>query len=205
MAMMLATSAHAQIPYPTPGVENPDTYTFTAAATGDVSAYYYAKSSAQFDEQLGLLVNGVNTGIVGLDNQTSSEGSELDFGTVQAGDVLTFYILVNDTISHQEETYYSNPVLNSDGLNHVYSALFAGGTPPSGGVALPAGTYVGFEDESPVNDGSSDFNYTDEEFVFSDVATSTVPEPASFLAFGAGLVGLALTRARGTRRVSMAA
>jgi hypothetical protein len=198
-ATMLSPSAHAQIPYPTPGVENPVTYTFTAATTGDVVAYYYAKSGATFDEQLGLLINGVDSGVTGLDDHSSSEGDELNFGLVQAGSVLTFYINVNDFVANQEETYYSNPLLNNDGLNHVYSALFSGGVPPGGSVSIPMGIYVGFEDESPVNDGNSDFNYADEQFVFTDVTMSTIPEPASWLGLLGGLVGFGLIRARQRR------
>jgi hypothetical protein len=206
LAAMLAPCAHAQIPYPTPGVENPVTYTFYTTATGDVTAYYYAVSGAAFDEQLGLLVNGVNTGIVGLDNHSSTEGEELDFGTVQAGSVLTFYINVNDFVAGQEETYYSNPLLNNDGINHVYSTVFTGGTPPGGSVAIPAGIYVGFEDESPVNDGISDFNYQDEQFVFTDVTMGTIPEPASWLGLVGGLVGLGLVgTCRGRQRGAAAA
>jgi hypothetical protein len=199
MAAVLAPRANAQIPYPTPGVENPITYTFTAATTGDVVAYYYAQSGAAFDEQLGLLINGVNSGITGLDDHTSSEGDELNFGTVQAGSVLTFYINVNDYVAGQEETYYSNPLLNNDGINHVYSTLFSGGVPPGGSVSIPTGIYVGFEDESPLNDGSSDFNYADEQFVFTDVSMSTIPEPASWLGLLGGLVGFGLIRARQRR------
>jgi hypothetical protein len=199
MAAVLAPRANAQIPYPTPGVENPITYTFTAATTGDVVAYYYAQSGAAFDEQLGLLINGVNSGITGLDDHTSSEGDELNFGTVQAGSVLTFYINVNDYVAGQEETYYSNPLLNNDGINHVYSTLFSGGVPPNGSVSIPTGIYVGFEDESPLNDGSSDFNYADEQFVFTDVSMSTIPEPASWLGLLGGLVGFGLIRARQRR------
>jgi len=134
----------------------------------------------------------VDTGITGLDNHRSSEGDELDFGTVQAGSVLTCYIDVNDFVAGQEETYYSNPLLNNDGINHVYSALFSGGVSPGGSVSLPTGIYVGFEDASPLHDGSSDFNDTDEQFVFTDVTMSAIPEPASWLGLLGGLVGLGL-------------
>jgi hypothetical protein len=199
-AMMVigAPAAQAQIPYQTPGVENPVTYTFIATTTGDLVAYDYALSGAAFDEQLGLLVNGVDSGIIGLDDHSSSEGEALNFGTVQAGSVLTFYINVDDFFAGAEETYYSNPLLNGDGVNHVYSALFGGGVPNEGGsVPIPAGTYVGFEDESPLYDGGSDFNYKDEQFVFTDVTTmSSVPEPASWVALAGGMVGLGMVATR---------
>src|SRR5262245_40795561 len=64
----LGTSARADaIPYPTPGVVNPDVYTFKASATGDVVAYF-AGSSANNESVLGMLVNCLSTGITGLDN-----------------------------------------------------------------------------------------------------------------------------------------
>jgi hypothetical protein len=190
---LVGTGAQAQIPYPTPGVENPVTYSFTASTTGDIVAYQYATSSAGFDEQLGMLVNGVDTGINGLDDHNSSEGDELDFGTVQAGSVLTLYI----NVVGEPGPYYSNPSLNGDGVNHVYSALFAGGLPNEGGsVPIPAGVYVGFEDMSPVYDGSSGFDYQDTQVVFTDVTMNTIPEPASWLGLVGGLVGLGLIASR---------
>src|SRR5262245_63413823 len=67
----LGTSARADtIPYPNPGSPNPATYSFTAAFTGDVIAYF-AGSSASFENTLGLQINGVSTGIFGLNNKTS--------------------------------------------------------------------------------------------------------------------------------------
>jgi len=68
--------------------------------------------------------------------------------------------------------------------------------PPGGSVSIPTGIYVGFEDESPLHDGSSDFNDTDEQFVFTDVTMSTIPEPASWLGLLGGLVGLRLIASR---------
>ena len=66
------TSARADaIPYPTSGTPNTASYTLTATVTGDIIAYF-AGSTAFFDNQLGLLVDGVDTGKVGLDNHASS-------------------------------------------------------------------------------------------------------------------------------------
>src|SRR5262245_2725393 len=63
------------IPYATPGVVNPEVYTFTASSTGDIIAYF-ADSTAGDTNLLGLQVNGVSTGVFGLNNQTSHTGRQ---------------------------------------------------------------------------------------------------------------------------------
>lgn len=177
-----ATAAQAAIPaYPTPGVQNPVLYSFTAASTGDLVAYF-AGSTASFTEDLGLLVNGVDTGIYGLQNNTTALGASLNFGSVTAGDTLVFFARVFNT----GETYFSDKSLNLDGVNHVYSTAYAGGD-----FGIPAGTFVAFEDLP----SGGDFNYNDLTFVFTNVST-TVPEPGSWalLLTGFGLVGVAARR-----------
>jgi VPDSG-CTERM motif len=184
------------IPYPAPFGINPVTYTFTAAASGDITAYF-AGSTASYDNELGLLVNGVSTGIVGLDNHTTALGTSLDLGSVHAGDVLTF-VLVNHTLGMNA---YSDPSMNASydmpgytgSHNHVYSTPYTASSPVIDGI--PAGTFVSFEDLRFPN---SDFNYNDEDFVFANVGVSQgVPDCGSTAGLlGFGFAGLALLRRR---------
>jgi hypothetical protein len=171
------------IPYPTPGTPNPVTYTFTAASTGTITAYFDG-SGASYDEEVGMLVNGVPTGIIGLDDHTTPVGTALVLGSVNAGDTLTFF----DVVFTIGETWYSDPSMNADGGNHVYSTSAAANQVYSG---APAGTYVGFEDLDFRT--GSDYNYFDDTFTFTNTATVThggVPEPATWSLMLLGLGGL---------------
>jgi hypothetical protein len=178
-----AASAVSLPTYPTSGSENPDTYSFTAASTGDITAWF-AGSTAGYTENLGLLINGVATGITGLVNHSSNYGDWVVLGQANAGDSLVFFTNIFNT----GDTFYSTAGLNSDGINHVFAAGFGGDS------VIPAGTYVAFEDLN----GGGDFNYHDETFVFTNVAGAggTVPEPASWamMITGFALVGAALRR-----------
>ena len=54
----------------------------------------FRRSSASLEENIGLLVNGVPTGVTGLNNHTSSVGDEVDLGSANAGDILTFLMFI---------------------------------------------------------------------------------------------------------------
>jgi len=175
--------AKDDIPYPHSGKYNSTTYAFTAENTGDVVAYF-AGTDATYDNELGMLVNGVSTGKIGLDDHTSSIGQSFDLGHANAGDTLTFVLQVNTL----KADVYSDPSLNLSydtsgetlGHNHAYSTEYTATSPIFG--SAPAGTFVAFEDE---RFPSSDFSYNDENFVFSNVA---VPEPASEMLGAVALV-----------------
>jgi hypothetical protein len=186
------------IPYPNVGTPNPVTYTFTAASTGTITAYF-AGSTASYEEVVGLLVNGVSTGITGLDDHTSTVGQSIVLGSVNAGDTLTFVdiILNPSTVG----PWYSNPVLNADGGNHIYStSATAGQISP----LIPAGTYVAFEDLDFRT--GSDYNYFDDTFVFTNTSTVTggVPEPATWAMMLLGFAGLGFAFRQTRRKVSFA-
>jgi hypothetical protein len=173
------------IPYPNIGTINPVIYSFTATSAGDIIAYFFG-SSAGNDETIGLLVNGVSTAITGLDDHSSNKGETLDLGHANKGDVLVFTLQDLSTST----TFYSNPALNPDSLNHVYSTSFSGDNT----VPIPKGIYLSFEDLTPSQ--GSDFDYNDTQFVVTNV-TSGVPEASTWVMM---LIGFAAMGAAAYRR-----
>ena len=190
MGLFAASTAEAAtIPYQNQGTENPITYTFVANSSGPLLAYFIG-SGASFSQTLGLLVNDNDDRGTALANHSSQYGTMHNFGNVNAGDILVFYIDVQTT----GFTYYSDVSKNDDGVNHVYSTTF------EGDGKIPAGTYVGFEDLSLHQTGWTDHNYTDEQFVFTVAA---VPEASTWAMMILGFAGVSLLAYR--RRNSMAA
>ena len=203
-------NAASLIPYQNIGTYNSDTYSFSASATGNITAYFTGASAA-YDNQIGLLVNGVSTGVYGLDDHTSTIGQSLNLGPVNAGDTLTFVL---DIISSGGAKVFSDPTMNllydsgpatgtSDGHNHIYSTAYDGLDPAFNGL-VPAGTYIAFED---LSFPGSDYDYNDETFVFTNTSAVTLqggpsaPEPATWalMSLGVGAVGAAMRASR--RRV----
>ena len=199
----LVSSAKAStlIPYPDRGTENSATYTFTAIADGSVTAYF-AGSGAHFIEVLGMTVNGIPTGVTGLNDQLSHLGDALVLGNVHAGDTIVFF----DQIAPQNggDIWYSNSASNVDGGQHAYATPYDSNSHLLIG-AIPSGVYVGFEDltkDLSKGHGAPNFDYLDETFVATNVVINATPLPASLPLFAAGLGGLVLLGWRRTRKVA---
>lgn len=198
---LLQSALAGTIPYPDSGTINSQNYTFTASATGEIVGYFYSQTPAAFDESVAMYdVTTSTLSAYGLPNHSTATGASFDFGAVSAGDVIEFQIeITGNSQSELGDVISSNPSNNADGTNHIYSTD-SSGVPAS---SIPAGTYVGFEDLLAFN--SSDFNYTDEQFLFVDtgdtsgtggVTINNAPEPTSLAIIGSGLAALGVRRRR---------
>ena len=167
------------IPYPTAGTQNPVEYSFVAATTGDIWAYFLDGGGAGYTNTLSIFVNGAAAASSIFDNHTTTYGTSVDVGHFNAGDKIVFQL------NSSGGTWSSVKSANADGVNHVYSTSFSG----SGGI--PSGVYVAFEDQY----GGGDFNYNDLAFSVTNVATVPEPETYAMLLAGLGIVG-AIARRR---------
>lgn len=208
VAAAFAAPVAAAVPVVSPkGVENADTYSFYATSTGPLIAYNLGGISVSYKSKLYVSINGGDwLGGVFLTG-SGTEGTSYNFGSVAAGDVITFKLRLTSPANVAGGEIFSDAALNSDGLNHVFSSSWSGGEYTyqhyrSGPIVtdyLTPGNYqyVAFEDilGNPDPNFANDFDYNDQRFAFLNVRT-VVPEPATWamMITGFGLVGFAMRR-----------
>jgi hypothetical protein len=183
-AVVLALPALGDaIPHPNIGHAVPASV-ITATSTGPMIAYYFDGFSAAHNDLVAVMdVTAGWTSPWFFPNHATVQGTAFAVGSVASGDVLEF--LIKDTFTGF--TYSSNPANSPDNTDHFYV------TPHTsvGPVGIPVGTYVGGEDLSA---SVSDFNYADDEFVYSIGSAASIPEPATLALVGLGLVAAGLFR-----------
>jgi hypothetical protein len=183
-AFALTAAAEAAIPvYSNPGVEAPAVASYTAPFAGTVTAWFLARDAA-FNSEIGLGINGAAPVFFTLPN-TSAPGTSAVLGTVNAGDVMRFYLRVINT----GDIFSTDPGENTDGFNHAWHTAYAGGD-----FGVPAGLLIGWEDIR----GGGDRDYNDHVFSFRFPGSPGIPEPATWalMIAGFGLVGIAARRRR---------
>ena len=168
-----------QIPYTNPGTIAP-TATLTAIATGDITGYFYSASAGDTDY---VGIYDVTTGAFSgwfFDNQSTPVGTAQNFGHVNAGDTLVVEL---ENTNLDNEIFATDPSYSADGVNHGYVTTFSGDK----GI-FPAGLYIGMED---LPNGSSDFDYNDDTFIFTNISDPAVPEPNTLALLGTGVLSAA--------------
>lgn len=181
-AALAATAKADAIPYPNQGTIAPQVATF--AMGKGINAYFYGSTAAYTDYVQVYDVNsGYNSGDI-LNNHTTANGTEVTVGAgagqISAGDQLVFYI------DSPAGLFASIASYSADKVNHGYVTSYTGGVD-----GIPPGLFVGLED---LPNGSSDFNYNDDTFVFTGVQAPSItatPEPSSLALLGTGVLSVA--------------
>ncbi len=183
-----AAAVSAQVPYPNPGTPAPTQY-ITATNTGDVLATLFSAFGLD-DDRIGLidLTTGYDSGYI-VHTHQAPLGTLYNFGHVNAGDQLEFYLKNNNPVD-AAQTFYSDPALSTDGYNHVYEYRL--GEPDATGQIADA-TFLGFQD-IPEGFAFSGDSFNASALEASNLTLSSVapaPEPGTLTLLGTGVLGIA--------------
>lgn len=194
------------IPYPDAGTPFFTTYNFNAGFTGTETITVYATTEATFNDNLLVSVAGGTFTSTGISNNPKSPaGTQYSFSVTQGQSI------VFELQDANGQNWFSNALgpgdvgnNKTDNMSHVYSTLFAGGQVNGAGPVIPAGTYIGFEDqiESDVVGKTGELNYTDIQIVMSEVAA--VPELSTWAMLMVGFAGLGFIGYRRSRNAPLA-
>ena len=182
------------IPYPNIGMIA-QTNTFTASSTGIIMGYFAGADAGDTDFiQMCDDTTNVCSGWT-FNNHATALGASVNFGSVTAGDTLEFQLKDSRT----NLVYSSNPTNSADGINHAYTTNYSDTGHPALAPSIPAGMFVGMED---LSSGVSDLDYNDDTFVFTNVATTATPEPATTAVLALGFAALGIVSRRRLARPS---
>ena len=152
--------------------------TFKVADNGEINGYFISGRAA-FDNNLTIIGSNVT-----INNHSSTFMDTKSFGFWAKDNDIVF----QDTVTTTGKVWYSEPHLNSDGMDHLFYRAFtlADGTPA---------VLIGFEDITRLGDR----DYDDIVVVFTNIIPleiSPVPEPSMYLMFISGLLLLGYRKVR---------
>ena len=158
-----------------------------------ISPLIFPGRRAHFIEVLGMTVNGIPTGITGLNDQLSHIGDSLVLANnVHAGDKIVFF----DQISPQNggDIWYSEPCIERGRRTARLRHALRQQQPPAcrrDTFRCVRGVRRSDKDLSKGH-GAPNFDYLDETFVATNVAINATPLPPALPLFATGLGGLVL-------------